>query len=268
MSELDKYFEEFNKNVEEPTGLKYLTAWIKVYPITALIMIISISLFLAVEYFANFEYSKFPDYVSEYLSIIKAGGVLGGPAQVLIWEGEIWRIFVNIFHHGNLMHIFFNLYALYIFGSFSERFLGKFKYLIFIIFCGIFQQISCQLTFEPGAIGLSGIIFGLFGFLWMIKPLDKDINNFMTPDVIKLMLVQLIIFIPLTYFNFMNIANVGHISGLIYGISFGYILFRNQHPALLTILVLSHILFLPSLFYVYKPIYNIEWKKWNQQKEH
>jgi membrane associated rhomboid family serine protease len=268
MNELDKYFDEFNKKVEEPKGFEYLLGWIKTYPMTALLFLISISLFISVSYYETFEYSKYPSYVAEYLAIIKTGGVLGGPAQVLIWEGDIWRIFVNLFHHGNLMHIFFNLYALYIFGSFSELFLGKFKYLIFIILCGLFQQISCQLTIEPGAIGLSGIIFGLFGFLWMIKPLDPTIEKFMRPELIKLMLVQLVIFIPLTYFNFINIANVGHISGLVYGVLFGYIFFRKPTPLLLTILVLSHILILPSLFYIYKPIYNPEWKKWSQQKHY
>lgn len=48
-----------------------------------------------------------------------------------------WQIITHMFMHGSLMHIFFNMYALWIFGSVVERMIGSRKFLIFYFVCGL-----------------------------------------------------------------------------------------------------------------------------------
>ncbi len=50
---------------------------------------------------------------------------------------EIWQYISHMFMHGNLMHLVFNMYALWMFGSALESVLGKVRFLIFYFACGI-----------------------------------------------------------------------------------------------------------------------------------
>jgi len=47
-----------------------------------------------------------------------------------------WQILTHMFMHGSIWHIFFNMYALYIFGCVVERMIGTRKFLIFYFLCG------------------------------------------------------------------------------------------------------------------------------------
>ena len=50
---------------------------------------------------------------------------------------EFWQPLTHMFMHGNLMHILFNMFALYSFGSALEHFWGGKKFLFFYISCGL-----------------------------------------------------------------------------------------------------------------------------------
>lgn len=50
---------------------------------------------------------------------------------------QIWQPLSSMFMHGNLMHIFFNMFALFSFGSTLEHIWGGKKFLIFYILCGL-----------------------------------------------------------------------------------------------------------------------------------
>lgn len=47
-----------------------------------------------------------------------------------------WQLITHMFMHGNLMHIFFNMYALVMFGSILEQVWGPKRFLIFYLVCG------------------------------------------------------------------------------------------------------------------------------------
>lgn len=48
-----------------------------------------------------------------------------------------WQVVTHMFMHGGLMHIFFNMFALFSFGSALEHFWGGKKFLFFYISCGL-----------------------------------------------------------------------------------------------------------------------------------
>ncbi|MBP9792919.1 MAG: rhomboid family intramembrane serine protease [Flavobacterium sp.] len=50
---------------------------------------------------------------------------------------KFWQPLTHMFMHGNLMHIFFNMFALYSFGSTLEHFWGGKKFLFFYLSCGL-----------------------------------------------------------------------------------------------------------------------------------
>ena len=50
---------------------------------------------------------------------------------------RFWQPLTHMFMHANLMHIFFNMFALYSFGSNLEHFWGGKKFLFFYISCGL-----------------------------------------------------------------------------------------------------------------------------------
>lgn len=50
---------------------------------------------------------------------------------------QLWQPLTHMFMHGGLMHILFNMFALYSFGSALEHFWGGKKFLFFYISCGL-----------------------------------------------------------------------------------------------------------------------------------
>ena len=50
---------------------------------------------------------------------------------------KFWQVITHMFMHGNIMHIFFNMFALFSFGSALEHFWGAKKFIFFYISCGL-----------------------------------------------------------------------------------------------------------------------------------
>ncbi|MDQ6903789.1 MAG: rhomboid family intramembrane serine protease [Bacteroidota bacterium] len=75
-----------------------------------------------------------------------------------------YQLVTHMFAHGGFLHIFFNMYALYIFGTTLERVWGPKKFLIFYLVCGLAAGLTQMFFVTTGAaIGASGAIMGLLG---------------------------------------------------------------------------------------------------------
>ena len=72
-----------------------------------------------------------------------------------IWKLEVWRFIGFQFLHGSLMHLMFNMIALYFFGPIVERYLGGKRYLAFYLLCGIFGALMYV------ALNLGGVVVSL-----------------------------------------------------------------------------------------------------------
>ena len=67
------------------------------------------------------------------------------------------------------MHLFFNGFAIWMFGSQIEHFWGEKKYSIYIIVCIIGSGLANALLSQVAAIGISGAVYGLlvaYGMMW------------------------------------------------------------------------------------------------------
>jgi membrane associated rhomboid family serine protease len=101
----------------------------------------------------------------------------GGPLLHLLWldkaavaRGEIWRLLTIVLVHDPdfLLHLLFNMYALYIAGPIVEQLYGGRRFLLFYVLAAIGGSIA-SFAFGAGgfAVGASGAIFGLFGILFV-----------------------------------------------------------------------------------------------------
>jgi membrane associated rhomboid family serine protease len=90
---------------------------------------------------------------------------LGALQPLLVANGQFWRLFTAMFLHANLLHIAFNAYALWLFGSAIEGNLGKTNMALIYFVTGFVASAASYAFLDPRglAVGASGAIFGIFG---------------------------------------------------------------------------------------------------------
>jgi membrane associated rhomboid family serine protease len=86
------------------------------------------------------------------------GGLIG------VAVGQYWRLVTAMFLHAGILHIAFNAYALWIFGTVVEQELGTMRFLLIYFVTGLVAG-AASFAFGPDAVGVgaSGAIFGIFG---------------------------------------------------------------------------------------------------------
>jgi membrane associated rhomboid family serine protease len=89
----------------------------------------------------------------------------GAQINAAVAEGQWYRLFTSAFLHRDLVHILFNMWALYVFGPHLERRAGSlaFAALYFSSAVAGGAAFFALGSFEGAAVGASGAIFGLFG---------------------------------------------------------------------------------------------------------
>ena len=83
-----------------------------------------------------------------------------------------WTIVTSMFLHSGALHLFFNMWALFIFGPVLERVIGGKRLLALYLVAGIIGNVGFSL-FYPSAtagVGASGAIYGLVGALAVLLP--------------------------------------------------------------------------------------------------
>ena len=142
---------------------------------------------------------------------------------------EYYRFISPIFIHIGIMHLFFNSYALYIFGRQIEKLMGHVKYLLFFLLCGIggnlvtyFVSLRSVAAYKTISAGASGSLFGILGaFVY----LTQHHKNMMTPEgrksIFKLLGINLILTIISP-----SISITAHFRGLVIGYLLSYIFIK------------------------------------------
>lgn len=139
----------------------------------------------------------------------------GANNAYLTKSGEYYRLLSSMFIHIGLLHLLFNMYALYIIGPQVESFYGKFKYFLIYILSGVSGSIL-SITFSSNTVsaGASGAIFGLMGALLYFGFFYRNYLG----SVIKSQIIPIIILNLVIGFSTSGIDNAAHIGGLIGGI--------------------------------------------------
>jgi membrane associated rhomboid family serine protease len=149
--------------------------------------------------------------------------------NVLVAEGEWWRIFTVVLLHGSLTHILFNMWALYVLGPQIERGVGTWPFVtLYLASAGVGGAFAYWLGGpEDIAVGASGAIFGLFGIWlsWAIHRRDTLHGRALLTQLIFLLAINAAI--P---FIFRNVSWQAHLGGLIAGFVIGEIWSRIRGP--------------------------------------
>lgn len=154
------------------------------------------------------------------------------PASNEIYGGRWDGLLGSVFLHGDFMHLAFNLYWLWTFGSVLESRLKRGFWLMLFLGCAGFSS-AAQLAFDGElGIGLSGVVYGFFGFLWFTRARDPAFAAVLTKNVTILMLGWLLLCFALTYANVYMVANAAHVAGLAAGSMIGWLTIRSRRTAL------------------------------------
>ena len=158
--------------------------------------------------------------------------LFGAKVNGLIKNGQYWRLFTAMFIHIGVLHLLFNLYALYAIGPLVEGYFGHIRFITIYMLAGLFGSLASYAMSPAVSAGASGAIFGMIGAITIY--FLKYHQNFGRRGRAMLQNMVIIIVINLAFgMAGRGIDNWGHIGGLIGGavVAWG-LLPRYQTPAL------------------------------------
>ncbi len=152
-----------------------------------------------------------------------------------LWSGQkLYSLFTSALLHGDFLHLVFNLYWLWILGSFLEARTGAFRYALIVIGSALLGSTAELAWSGEMGIGLSGVVYAIFGVLLMWRRHDLDTASILPVGRVWLFIGWFFLCIILTQSGLMPIANAAHGAGLLAGICYGAgktSAFRRFRPA-------------------------------------
>ena len=193
-------------------------------PVVKNLLIINVLVFLAQK--------AMPQITSQFVGHYPLGGGF-----------EPWQVISHMFMHGGIGHLFFNMFALVVFGSALERVWGSKRFLQFYLLCGIgaflifeatvgysLYDLNGQVSTEYPiglVIGASGAVYGLLLGFGMLFP-NTELMLLFPPIPIKakyFVILYGLLELSMAMSNNQgdNVAHVAHLGGMV----IGYILIKK-----------------------------------------
>jgi GlpG protein len=145
------------------------------------------------------------------------GGGVSGVVEDLR-AGQVWRWLTPIFIHFGLMHLFFNMLWLRDLGGQIEMRQGTAKLALMVVVLGVGSNFAQYFWGGPLFGGMSGVVYGLFGYVWMRGRCDPWAGLMLSPGTVWMMLVWFF----LCLFDIIpDVANGAHGAGLVLGVLWG-----------------------------------------------
>ncbi len=145
--------------------------------------------------------------------------------------GEWWRLVTCTFLHAGILHLLFNMWALWDSGHLTERLFGNAWFVAIYLFAGVCGSLASMLwRNEAVSVGASGAIFGVFGALLAYTIRQR---GSIPPSMMNRLRISTSIFV--TYSLFYGFAaagidNAAHLGGLAAGFVMGLIVARPLEP--------------------------------------
>ena len=154
------------------------------------------------------------------------------PYKVL-HEKKVWLLITHAFIHADFLHLFFNMYVLYMFGPYLELYfeynasLGFISYMLFYILSSIFATIPA--LYKNGnnpnylSLGASGAVSAVVFAYIVLYPL-RELGIILLPGIwIPGFIFGILYLLAENYMSkkkYSNIAHDAHISGALFGVFF------------------------------------------------
>ena len=151
--------------------------------------------------------------------LMSDGYLLGAAIDI---NGEWYRLVSSMFLHGSIIHLAFNMFALYWIGTVVEQAIGSWRFLLVYFVSGLAGSAGALVLSGPltPTVGASGAIYGILGALLILEYMT---TGSFAGQALGIILLNLMITLTVP-----NISLGGHVGGLLGGIlaTFGLMHFR------------------------------------------
>jgi membrane associated rhomboid family serine protease len=148
----------------------------------------------------------------------------------LTLHGQWWRLVTSLFLHGSILHLAFNMIALWQVGQLVERLFGSLRFTALYLIAGVCGSLaSVMWNAHVNSVGASGAIFGIVGGLLAFMRRE---NSGVPPTVVQDLrgsLLPFLVFNLAAGFLYPHTDNAAHIGGLAGGWLAGHLLARSLH---------------------------------------
>jgi GlpG protein len=135
-----------------------------------------------------------------------------------IRHGQVWRLITPVLIHYGIFHLLFNMFWLRDLGSMIEQQKGAWWLAILVLAIGIPSNLAQYVMAGPWFGGMSGVVYGLFGYVWMKGKYAPHEGMALHPHTVFYMVAWLV----LCFTGWVGqIANTAHAVGLLIGMAFG-----------------------------------------------
>ena len=146
--------------------------------------------------------------------VVDLGATIGAT-----FEAGPWRFFTPVFLHGGLLHLGFNMLFLFRLGAMVEKAHSGLRLVLMTFIFGTMGVLTELAWTGTPAVGMSGVIYGLFAYLWLRGRYDPTFRY----GVDRSTVLWLMIWYVLCFTGFMRIANGAHTAGLVLGAIWGFL---------------------------------------------
>jgi len=155
----------------------------------------------------------------QYLLKMDLVTALGLKVNVFIRQGELWRLITPVFLHGSILHIAFNMYALFLYGRELETRFGHGRFLLLYFLSAYTGNVLSFLLTPGNSLGASTAVFGLLAaegmFVFQNRQVLGSRANRVLMNVLYIAGINLFIGFTTT-----GVDNFGHLGGLLGGLLF------------------------------------------------
>jgi rhomboid protease GluP len=138
----------------------------------------------------------------------------------LIDAGQYWRLFTPTLLHADILHIGFNMYALYLLGRELERFYGHWRFLLLYLLGGFTGALASYLFTPHPSLGASTATFGLLGAYGILAFRNQRIfgprSRLILRNVIQIGIINLLLGLS------PSIDNWAHLGGALGGVALAW----------------------------------------------
>ncbi len=159
-----------------------------------------------------------------YLFKVDIPAAIGVKDNSLILQGQVWRLITPIFLHSDqtVLHILFNMYALFYIGRTLERFYGRARYLGLFLLGGFAGNVISFMFSSSDSLGSSTSIFGLLGAYGVLIYQNREVFGPVARAALSQVIIIAVINLIIGLTPGSDIDNWGHIGGLIGGTLFAW----------------------------------------------
>lgn len=136
---------------------------------------------------------------------------------------EPWRLLTPALVHFGYMHIIFNMLWLRDLGRIIESAHGARYLALFFVVCAVISNVAqYELSQRPLFAGMSGVVYGLLGLVWLRGRLDPRVGYGLSSSTVQFMAIWFV----LGFLGNFGIANWCHLFGLLVGLVWAYVAAR------------------------------------------